>query len=222
MEHVEQSRPGYRAPSVLLQAYPADLSLCVSTCLAEYLKRTQPLRGAESKLFHTVTAAVSLLNDPNSVTGKQEKTYKFYLQANILFNWHDDNVLNSECLSSDFSSQKRISEEDSVSHLCYLQLWLRCFLQQWFPDNDHEEIMHCRIVAGDSQVPVPCQAGVFIILFGYCKRESSSLFFVGFIIVVDKIDTSVASDIGDIFSSYNLCFLQLAEPVPATDNFIML
>lgn len=29
MEHVKQSRPGYRAPSVLLQAYPADLSLCV-------------------------------------------------------------------------------------------------------------------------------------------------------------------------------------------------
>ena len=51
MEHVKQSRPGYRAPSVLLQAYPADLSLCVSTCFAEYLKRTQPLRGAESKLF---------------------------------------------------------------------------------------------------------------------------------------------------------------------------
>ena len=52
MEHVEQSRPGYRAPSVLLQAYPADLSLCVSTCLAEYLERTKPLRGAESKLFY--------------------------------------------------------------------------------------------------------------------------------------------------------------------------
>ncbi|CAH3127686.1 unnamed protein product [Porites lobata] len=45
-------RPGYRAPSVLLQAYPADLSLCVSTCLAEYLERTKPLRGAESKLFY--------------------------------------------------------------------------------------------------------------------------------------------------------------------------
>ena len=40
-------------------------------------------------------------------------------------------------------------------------------------------------------------AGVFIISFGYCKGEASSLFFVGFIIVVEEIYTSVACDFGD-------------------------
>ena len=55
MEHVKQSRPGYRAPSVVLQAYPADSSLCVSTYLKEYLRRTKPLRGSESKLFISFT-----------------------------------------------------------------------------------------------------------------------------------------------------------------------
>ena len=54
-EHVKQSRPGYRAPSVVLQAYPADSSLCVSTYLKEYLRRTKPLRGSESKLFISFT-----------------------------------------------------------------------------------------------------------------------------------------------------------------------
>ena len=42
-------------------------------------------------------------------------------------------------------------------------------------------------------------------------REPSSLFFVGFIAVVEEIYTSVARDIGDIFRTYNLCFLQLAD-----------
>ena len=50
-EHIKQSRPGYKAPSVILKAYPADSSLCVVTCLKEYLKRTKPLRGSETKLF---------------------------------------------------------------------------------------------------------------------------------------------------------------------------
>lgn len=50
-EHIKQSRPGYKLPSVLLQAYPADQSLCVFTHMKEYLRRTQPLRGTETKLF---------------------------------------------------------------------------------------------------------------------------------------------------------------------------
>ena len=50
-EHIKQSRPGYKTPSVILKAYPADSSLCVVTCLKEYLKRTKPLRGSETKLF---------------------------------------------------------------------------------------------------------------------------------------------------------------------------
>lgn len=38
-------------PSVLLQASPADQSLCVFTHLKEYLQRTKLLRGNETKLF---------------------------------------------------------------------------------------------------------------------------------------------------------------------------
>ena len=41
-------------------------------------------------------------------------------------------------------------------------------------------------------------AGVFIISFGLLQ-ESSSLFFVGFIVVVKEIYTSLAFDIGDTF-----------------------
>ena len=36
-EHIKQSRPGYKVPSVLLQAYPTDQSLCVFTHRKEYL-----------------------------------------------------------------------------------------------------------------------------------------------------------------------------------------
>ena len=52
-------------------------------------------------------------------------------------------------------------------------------------------------------------AGVFIVSFDL--QESSSLFFVGFIVVVKEIYTSVPCDIGDMFWTYNLCFLQLAD-----------
>ena len=31
--HIKQSRPGYKAPTVVLRAYPANPSLCVCTCL---------------------------------------------------------------------------------------------------------------------------------------------------------------------------------------------
>jgi len=50
-EHIKQSRPRYKTPSVILKAYPADSSLCVVACLKEYHKRTKPLRGSETKLF---------------------------------------------------------------------------------------------------------------------------------------------------------------------------
>ena len=50
-EHIKQSRPGYKVPSVLLQAYPVDPSLCVFTHVKEYLQRTKLLRGTETKLF---------------------------------------------------------------------------------------------------------------------------------------------------------------------------
>ena len=44
-----------------------------------------------------------------------------------------------------------------------------------------------------------CYLLFLIISFGYCKRESSSLFFVGFIVVLEEI------------WAYNVCFLQLAD-----------
>ena len=50
-EHIKQSRPNYKVASVILKAYPADSSLCVVTCLKEYLKRTKPLRGPDTELF---------------------------------------------------------------------------------------------------------------------------------------------------------------------------
>ena len=50
-EHIKQSRPEYKMPSVLLQAYPVDQSLCVFTHMKEYLQRTKSLRGSETKLL---------------------------------------------------------------------------------------------------------------------------------------------------------------------------
>ena len=47
-EHIKQSRPGYKVPSVLLHAYPENQ---VFTHLKEYLQRTKLLRGNETKLF---------------------------------------------------------------------------------------------------------------------------------------------------------------------------
>ena len=47
--HIKQSRPGYKAPTVVLRAYPANPSLCVCTCLKEYLTRTKPLKGHRNK-----------------------------------------------------------------------------------------------------------------------------------------------------------------------------
>ena len=53
--HIKQRRPGYKAPTVVFRAHPANPSHCVCTCLKEYLKRTKPLRGTETKLFVSFT-----------------------------------------------------------------------------------------------------------------------------------------------------------------------
>ena len=50
-------------------------------------------------------------------------------------------------------------------------------------------------------------AGVLIISLGYCKTESSSLFFVGFIMVVEEIYTSVACDLDGIVHLTVRCLL---------------
>ena len=51
-EHIKQSRPGYKPPSVMLKAYSTDKKLCVVSHIKEYLRRTyKPLRGDSTKLF---------------------------------------------------------------------------------------------------------------------------------------------------------------------------
>lgn len=42
-EHVKQSRPSFKMPSVILKAYPVNKALCVYSHLTEYLRRTQSL-----------------------------------------------------------------------------------------------------------------------------------------------------------------------------------
>ena len=42
-EHVKQSRPSFKTPSVILMAYPVNKALCVYSHLTEYLRRTQSL-----------------------------------------------------------------------------------------------------------------------------------------------------------------------------------
>ena len=46
MEHVKQSRPGYRAPSVILQAYPSDLSLLCVYLFGKISQANQATRGS--------------------------------------------------------------------------------------------------------------------------------------------------------------------------------
>ena len=53
-EHVKQSRPGYKPPSIMLKAYPADQKLCVFSHMKEYLTRTRPLRGSVTGVFITL------------------------------------------------------------------------------------------------------------------------------------------------------------------------
>ena len=50
-EHIKQSGPGYKPPSVMLKVYPTDKTLCVISHMKEYLKRTKPLRGDSTKHF---------------------------------------------------------------------------------------------------------------------------------------------------------------------------
>ena len=50
-EHIKQSGPGYKPPSVMLKVYPTDKTLRVVSHMKEYLRRTKPLRGDSTKLF---------------------------------------------------------------------------------------------------------------------------------------------------------------------------
>ena len=121
-----------------------------------------------------------------------------------------------------------------------MEKFLRFKTQKWRREFSVSSWRCHRWVSGASVVYLLIlSAGVFIISFGLLQ-ESSSLFFVGFIVVVKEIYTSLACDIGDTFWTYNLCFLQLADRcfsctmirkhffslslrlVPATDTFIML
>ena len=136
----------------------------------------------------------------------------------------------------------------TVDHSLFLRLIIAGFMekilrfktQKWRREFSVFSWRCHRWVSGASVVYLLIlSAGVFIISFGLLQ-ESSSLFFVGFIVVVKEIYTTLACDIGDTFWTYNLCFLQLADRcfslhydsktffslslrlVPATDTFIML
>ena len=50
-EHVKQSRPGYTPPTVILNAFPSDETLCVFSHMKTYIDCTSTLRGQETKLF---------------------------------------------------------------------------------------------------------------------------------------------------------------------------
>ena len=50
-EHVKQSRPGYTPPTVILNAFPSDETLCVFSHMKTYIDCTSTLRGKETKLF---------------------------------------------------------------------------------------------------------------------------------------------------------------------------
>ena len=48
---VKQSAPGRTQPELVIPIFQAEPKLCVYTCLCEYIKRTKPLRGEETRLF---------------------------------------------------------------------------------------------------------------------------------------------------------------------------
>ena len=50
-EHVKQSRPNFKTPSVKYLRRTPSTKLCVCSHLTEYIRRTKSLRGAETKLF---------------------------------------------------------------------------------------------------------------------------------------------------------------------------
>ena len=54
IDHLKQSRPGFKNPLVEIRPFE-DKSLCVVTTLKEYLTRTQSLWGSESQLFISYT-----------------------------------------------------------------------------------------------------------------------------------------------------------------------
>ena len=60
------------------------------------------------------------------------------------------------------------------------------------------EWSHSRCDVENCQYLLFRSAGVLITSFGYIERAWSSLFFVGFIVVVEEIITSVACDFSDM------------------------
>ncbi len=48
---LKQSRPGYHLNEMSLPSYPSDEALCPVSCLRTYLRRSEPLRKGNSKLF---------------------------------------------------------------------------------------------------------------------------------------------------------------------------
>ena len=81
----------------------------------------------------------------------------------------------------------------------FMKKYLRFKTRKWRRQFVEPQLLWCQTL------PIFAFSHNFI-----CKRESSSLFFVGFVVVVEEFYTSVACDFGYIWA-YNVCFLQLAD-----------
>lgn len=51
VQPIKQTRPGRHLAEIELAAYPENPDLCIVTTMAEYIKRTEPLRGKQTALF---------------------------------------------------------------------------------------------------------------------------------------------------------------------------
>jgi len=55
LDHIKTSKPNKRESSIDIGSYQPDNTLCPLLTLKEYLKKTEPLRGTERKLFISFT-----------------------------------------------------------------------------------------------------------------------------------------------------------------------
>ena len=51
---LKQTRPGYHLDSLVFKKYPQDASLCIVTCMEQYLKRTKYLRQGQKLMISTI------------------------------------------------------------------------------------------------------------------------------------------------------------------------
>ena len=116
-EHIKQSRPDYKALTILLRAYPADPSLCVCTCLKEYLKRTKPLRGTETKLFLSFTKPYKLV--PRQTLSTWIHTVMASAGVDITFKPHSTQAAATSKAKAASASVQEILKTVGWSYRCF-------------------------------------------------------------------------------------------------------